>query len=310
MPREASEIWPNRLVVPSLVLALLASFGLSSPALADRLDAIRTAGKLVLGYLPDSRPFSYKDDAGAPAGFSATLCQKVAEEVKTELNLPSLAVEWSPVTTDNRITALQQGTVDLLCGADAVTLSARKDVSFSIPIFASGVGAILRSDSPVELRDVLEGRPATGPFWRASPARILQKKTFAVVKGTTSEAWVAERLQTFQLDASVIPVEDYAAGIKAVTDGKADASFGDRAIIVEAAGAGLASGDLVALNRLFTREPIALSMTRDNDNLRLVVDRGLSHFYRSPDFRTLYLKTFGEPTSGAMLFYQVSALPD
>ncbi len=151
MPREASEIRPNRLAVPSLVLAMLASFGLSSPALADRLDTIRTAGKLVLGYQPDSRPFSYKDDAGAPAGFSVTLCQKVAEEIKTGLNLPSLAVEWSPVTADNRTTAVQQGTVDLLCGADPVTLSGRKKVSFSIPIFASGVGAILRSDSSVEL---------------------------------------------------------------------------------------------------------------------------------------------------------------
>jgi hypothetical protein len=79
---------------------------------------------------------------------------------------------------------------------------------------------------------------------------------------------------------------------------------------VEAAGAGLVAGDLVSADRLFTREPIALSMARDNDNLRLVVDRSLSRFYRSPEFHTLYLKTFGEPTTGALLFYQVSALPD
>jgi hypothetical protein len=52
-----------------------------------------------------------------------------------------------------------------------------------------------------------------------------------------------------------------------------------------------------ALNRLFTREPISLSMTRDNDNLRLVVDRSLSRFYRPPDFRTLYLQTFGRDDS-------------
>lgn len=301
---------PSRRAVPLLTLALLAPLGLSSPAVADRLDAIRTAGKLVLGYRPDARPFSYKDDAGAPAGFSVTLCRKVAEEIKTELKLLGLAVEWSPVPVDNRTPALQQGKIDLLCGPDAVTLSRREDVSFSIPIFASGVGAIVRSDSPAALREVLEGKPATGPVWRGSPARILQKKIFAVVKGTTSEAWIAERLQAFQLDASVTPVENYAAGIKAVTKGQADVFFGDRAIIMEAGGPGLASGELVPVDRLYTREPIALSMARDNDNLRLVVDRGLSRFYRSPDFHTLYLKTFGEPTSGAMLFYQVSALPD
>ena len=191
MPRKSFEA-PSRRAVPCLVLALLAPFSLSSPAVADRLAPIRNAGKVVLGYQPDSQPFSYKDRAGSPAGFSVELCQKIAEELKTELNLPNLAVEWSPITADNRTAALQQGTVDLFCGPDAVTLSRRKDVSFSIPIFASGVGAILRSDSPIELRDVLEGRPC---IWRASPTRILQKKTFAVVKGTTSEAWATERFR-------------------------------------------------------------------------------------------------------------------
>ena len=308
MRRKLSEV--RRGVASFLVLALLAPFGLSSPAVADRLDTIRTAGKLVLGYQPDARPFSYKDDAGAPAGFSVTLCQKVVEKIKTDLNLPSLTVEWSPVPVDNRTSALQRGNIDLLCGPDTVTLSRRKQVSFSIPIFVSGVGAILRSDAPAGLREVLEGKPATGPVWRGSPARILQKKTFAVVKGTTSEAWLGERLQTFQIDASVIPVDNYATGIKALTDGQADVFFGDRAIIMEAAGPGLASGELVPVDRLYTRELIALSMARDNDSLRLIVDRGLSRFYRSPDFSTLYLKTFGEPTSNAMLFYQVSALPD
>jgi polar amino acid transport system substrate-binding protein len=310
MLREMSEISPSSPVVPLLVLALLAPSGLSSPAAADRLDTIRSTAKLTLGYRLDSRPFSYKDATDAPAGFSVVLCQKVAEEIKTELNLPSLTVEWSPVPVDNSSLALQQGKIDLLCGPDTVTLSRRQEVSFSIPIFASGVGAIMRSDSPTGLRDVLEGKPATGPLWRGSPARILQKKTFTLVKGTTSEAWMAERLQAFQLDASVIPVESYAAGINAIIEGQADVFFGDRAVIMEAAGPGVASGELVPLNRLYTREPIALSMARDNDSLRLIVDRGLSHFYRSPDFRTLYLRTFGEPTASAMLFYQVSTLPD
>lgn len=310
MPREFPEIRPNGRAAPSLALALLASLGVSSQAAADRLDTIRTAGKLAIGYLPASRPFSYRSDTGAAAGFSVALCQKVAEEIKAELNLPSLSVEWSAVPIDDRTQALQQGQVDLLCGSDMVTLSLRKEVSFSIPIFASGIGAILRSDAPSELRNVLDGQPATGPVWRASPARILHKKTFAVVRGTATEAWMAERLRTFQLDVSVISVDSYVAGVNATIEGQADVFFGDQAIIMEAAGQDIASGNLVALDRLFTREPIALSMARDNDGLRLIVDRSLSRFYRTPDFRTLYLKTFGEPTAAAMLFYQVSSLPE
>ena len=46
------------------------------------------AGKLTLGYRADARPFSYRDEAGKPAGYSVALCQKIAEQVKTELGLP------------------------------------------------------------------------------------------------------------------------------------------------------------------------------------------------------------------------------
>ena len=47
--------------------------------------------------------------------------------------------------------------------------------------------------------------PASGPIWRASPARVLEDKTFSVVTGTTGETWLAGRLNDFQLTANVDP---------------------------------------------------------------------------------------------------------
>jgi polar amino acid transport system substrate-binding protein len=292
-------------------LAATLSVVTAAPVLAGvTLDRVREAGKLTLGYRDDARPFSFKDESGAPAGFSIALCKKIAEDIKAELGLSELNVEWAPVTLEDRFDAVQQGRVDLLCGADTATLARRSDVSFSVPIYPSGIGAIVRADAAAALQAVLEGRPVTGPIWRGYPARILEEKTFAVVTGTTSETWLAERMAKFQLSATVLPVENYAAGVAAVTEGNADVFFGDRAIMMDAAAENVASGNLVALDRTFTNEPIALALARDNDDLRLVVDRTLSRLYASPEFRDLYATSFGEPGAGILLFYGVSALPE
>ena len=230
--------------------------------------------------------------------------------MKAELALPALTVEWVPVTLEDRFQAVQQGKVDLLCGADTATLTRRKDVSFSIPIFPSGIGAILRADAPVQLRDVLAGRPSSGPIWRGSPARILEKKTFSVVTGTTSASWLADQFDKFQIDATVAPVDSYQAGIQRVLDRSSDVFFGDRPILYDAAEASSSAADLVVLDRLFTYEPLALALARDDEDFRLVVDRSLSRLFKSGGFKDVYVKWFGEPDDSAAIFFGLSALPE
>jgi polar amino acid transport system substrate-binding protein len=240
-----------------------------------------------------------------------TLCQKIADQVKAELGLPTLSVEWVPVTVPDRLSDVQQGKIDLLCGAASATLTRMKEVSFSIPIFPGGIGALLRADSPSRLRDLLTGAPPLShPVWRGSPAlTFLEKKTFAVVKGSTSEPWLAGRLKQFEIDASVVVIENYDAGVQRVLDRKADVLFGDRAILLQAAKRN-ASEDLFVLDRLFTYEPIALGFARGDEDLRLLVDRTLSRTYRSKELGPLYSKWFGSLEEGEATFFQQSALPE
>ena len=165
------------LVIVSLAAAVL-QVAWTATASAATLDRVRQTGKLTLGYRTDARPFSYKDESGNPDGYAVSLCKNVAEKMKSDLGLPDLAVEWVPVTGEDQFKAVQESKVDLLCGA-ADTLASRKDVDFSIPIFPGGIGALLRADAPVGLKEVLSGptrrrcaasiRPAT--LW-ASVARL------------------------------------------------------------------------------------------------------------------------------------------
>jgi putrescine:ornithine antiporter len=295
-------------IAASLIVALMLLMP-AMPAEAATLEQVKTSGKLLLGYRTDARPFSY-DEGGKAAGYSVALCEKIAEDVKTELSLPSLTVEWVPVTLADRFQALQDGKIDILCGADTATLERRKEVSFSIPIFPSGIGAILRWDAPAALRDVLAGTPLSDPIWRGSPARILAKKTFSVVKGTTGEKWLAERKQTLQIDANAITAESYEAGIQQVLDRSADVFFADRPILLEAVAGGPSASELVLLDRTFTHEPLALTIERGDEDLRLIVDKTLSRMFRSPEFRDFYAKWFGQPDESTLNFYLQNALPE
>jgi putrescine:ornithine antiporter len=290
---------------------LLAVFPEPAQAAGGALARVKETGKINLGYRSDARPFAYRDESGTPAGYSVALCTRVADAVKTDLALPSLAVTWVAVALDDRFRAVQESKVDLLCEADTETLPRRKDVSFSQPIYPGGIGALLRSDSSFRLREVLtKGRQAGGLFWRAAPADLLEQQTFSVVTGTTGARWLTQRAATLQIDAKVVPVESYDAGVTRVLDRGTNVLFGDRAMLLDAAKRNARARDLIVLDRHFTFENIALVLARDDDDFRLVVDRTLSRLFRSDEFTDVYGKWFGPPGDFARQFFQWSALPE
>ncbi len=308
--RYGCRLWTPGVAVALLLALTVLPFVQAGSASGATLDRVRQTSNLTLGYRTDAQPFSYREASGTPAGYSIALCLKIVDEVKAELKLSSLAVEWVPVTLADRFKDVQQDKVDLLCGADSATLTRMQEIAFSIPIFPSGIGAMLRADAPRLLRQVLEGPPPSHPIWRGSPARtLLEKRIFSVLAGTTSEGWLAGRLKEFQLDATVAPVANYEAGIQRVLNRGSDVFFADRPILLDTARRN-ASEDLIVLDRLFTYEPIALGFKRGDEDFRLVVDRALSRLFRSEGFRYLYGKWFGMPDESATTFFRLTALPD
>jgi polar amino acid transport system substrate-binding protein len=170
------------------------------PAAAATLDRIRDSGSIKLGYLADARPFPSGTRQGRPMVYAVDLCQQVADQVKKGLALPNLRVEWVPVTTDDRLSDVQQGNIDLLCAPTNATLTRRQDLSFSIPIFAGGNRAVLRADAPTVLLDALSASKGARAVWRGTPAAQGPEGTsFAVVAGTTSEAWLKSRRRALQV---------------------------------------------------------------------------------------------------------------
>ncbi len=302
----------NLVRIAGLAVGLSAlSLAGATASLGATLDRIRDAGKITLGYEVDAKPFSFTDESGKPAGYSVALCEKVVEQVKSEVGKADLPVEWVPVKLEDRLRTMQEKKVDILCGADSVTLARRTAVGFSLPTFLSGIGALVRSDAPNSLRMILTyGRPPSQPIWRGQPARtVLGERTFAVVKGTRSEKWLEERLNTFQLAAKVLTVDSHEAGVRSVADRNADVFFGDLPILLAAALTNKSSDDLSVIDRQFTSEPLALSLERGDEDFRLTVDRALSEFYPTKEFGELASKWFGVFAPSVEKFAKETALP-
>jgi polar amino acid transport system substrate-binding protein len=292
-----------------ITLALTGAIaGTALPATAGTLDRIRDSGHLKLGYLVDLRPFSYRSETGEPEGYGIDLCRQVAAEVKKQV--PSLAVDWVPVTADRRIGEVELGSIDLLCSPMSVTLARRKDVAFSIPVIAGGNRAVMRADSAAVLRDALAESRTLRPVWRGSPAaKVLKGATFGAVTGTTTIDWLEERRAAFQVDAKIVPVADYRTGLQQLRERKIDVLFGERTLVLGAMD-DAARKDLVVLDRLFTHESGALALSRNDDDFRLLVDGALSRFYGSGEFRALYGKWFGAFDESSRAYFVGLAIPE
>jgi ABC-type amino acid transport substrate-binding protein len=288
--------------------AVLGCVMASNALAAGTLDKLRESGKFVIGYVSDGSTPRPTDQAGKAASYAIAICTKVADAAKQELKLPALAVEFVQVSTQERFSAVAQNKIDLLCGA-VPTLERRAEVSFSIPIGFAGVNAVVRSDAPVRLVQVLTGQEPPAPvIWRGTNAP--ERRALAVVSGSIVENALVERLAERRIAIDVVSVKDTAEGIQAVADRRADAFFDARLLLVDAVARSPAKSDLVVLDRLFRRELFALAVRRNDDDFRLAVDRALSKLYRSPELPTIYRSYLKEPDRETLEFFQLMALPD
>ncbi len=275
-------------------------------AQADTLGDAAQSGKLTLGFVTDEAPFSEKSGAGQPHGYSIDLCQKVVESVKGRAGLGQVTADYRPVSLQQGLQAVADGELDLLCGAATDTLSRRERVSFSIPIFNGGIGALISKRADPTLVRILKGEaPRTGPTWRASINRGLANHTYAVHSGTVTRAWLMKQISQRGVIVDVVEVDTHAEGIKLILEGKADAYFGDRVIVDNLVEKEPRKSDLMLIDRYFTIEPIALVLPRNDDDFRLLVDTVLSEFYRSDEFDSVYGRYFGPPSDSSKFLFKL-----
>ncbi|MCO5099279.1 MAG: transporter substrate-binding domain-containing protein, partial [Rhodocyclaceae bacterium] len=106
----------------SFPLALALAGALSVlPSLAQALDGtlkkIKDSGTVTMGVRESSGGLSFTLGDGKFAGFHVELCQRALADIQKQLGMSKLDIKYQPVTSQNRIPLVQNGTVDIECGS-------------------------------------------------------------------------------------------------------------------------------------------------------------------------------------------------
>ena len=278
------------------LLALLALCVVPGIVAGGTLDQIKKSGEIRLGYRTDAPPLSFSDTSGQATGYSVELCKRIAAAVKDHLKLNELKTTLVPLTSEDRIDAIINNRADIECGATTITLSRAEKVDFTLMTFVTGGGFLTLANSGIDSLANLAG------------------KSVAVVTGTTSQTALQKYLQKNLIDAKVVMVADRSQGMKQLQAKKVDAFASDQVVLI---GEILTSSDPRAYSLggdLFSFEPYALVVRRNDADFRLVANRAIAQLYRSGQIEDLFNRWFGQagvqPTPVLRAMYLLQGLPE
>jgi ABC-type amino acid transport substrate-binding protein len=276
-----------------IVAGLLA--GVAGIAEAGTLEKIKDSGQIILGYRGNTPPFSYLDGDKAE-GFSIDLCRVIARSVQEQLKLEKLEIRYVPVSSENRLEAVESGRIDIECGATTRTLSRQKQVEFTHLTFVTGGTLLTTIDSGV-----------TSLF-------DLQGKSVAVTSGTTTAAALSQYLTKEMIAATVRKVPTHAEGMRLLNEGKVAAYAADQVVLAAQALREVDGDRYAMIEGTFSYEPYALVVRRGDADFLLAANTALSRLFSSGEIMTLYQRWFSDlsPTPHPVLvaLYKLQAIPE
>src|SRR5215212_6742831 len=116
--------------------AVALAFGLAATAHAeDTLKKIKDSGTVTMGVRESSGALAFTLGDGKYTGFHYDVCQKVIADIQKQLGMAKIDIKYQPVTSQNRIPLVQNGTVDIECGSTTNNVARQKDVAFAPTLY-------------------------------------------------------------------------------------------------------------------------------------------------------------------------------
>ena len=261
-------------------LATVLSTAAALPAQAQEsatLKKIKETGSITLGHRESSIPFSYYDDKQQVIGYSHELMLKVVDGIKSELKLAKIDTRLMPVTSANRITLIQNGTVDIECGSTTNNLERGKQVGFSTTIFVIGTRLLTKKDSGIKDFADLAG------------------KNVVTTAGTTSERLIRKMNEDKKLGMNIISAKDHGESFLTLETGRAVAFMMDDALLYGEMAKARKPGDWIVTGTAQSKEAYGCMVRKDDPGFKKVVDAALTKAMTTGDAEKIYNKWFMNP---------------
>ena len=257
-----------------LVAALLAAGVVQA---SGTLDKIKSSGTITLGVRESSGALGFTLGDGKYVGFHTEMAERISGDLRKKLGLSSLTVKFQPVTSQNRIPLIENGTVDLECGSTTNNAARQKQVSFAVTTYVEEVRIAVKANSGI-----------------TSIAQLSGKKV-ATTTGTTSVQLLRKHERANGVNFEEVFGKDHADSFLLLESGRADAFVMDGQILAGSIARSKNPKDFRIVGEVLNVEPIACMLRKDDPAFKTAVDDSIKGMIKSGDLAKLYDKWFMQP---------------
>ena len=264
---------------------LLRSFLLSIGILATHLtfaasptlDKIKTSGTVTMGVRESSIPMSYTTGDSRFDGYHVEICRMILGDIKDKLGLSTLRINYQPVTSQNRVPLVQNGTVDIECGTTTNNTARAKDVGFANTLYVEEVRIAVKANSGITSISQLAG------------------KKVATTTGTTSVQLLRKHEKANGVNFDEVFGKDHADSFLLLESGRADAFVMDGSILAGNIANSKNPGDYKIVGEVIAVEPIAIMIRKDDPDFKKSVDDSIKTMMKDGTLNKMWDKWFLQP---------------
>lgn len=242
----------------------------------DTLAKIKASGVVTMG-VRESSGLSYTLGDGKYTGFHYDICTKVIADIQKQLGLAKLDTKYQPVTSQNRIPLVQNGTVDLECGSTTNNAARQKDVAFAVTTYVEEIRMAVKASSGI------------------NGIKDLNGKSVATTTGTTSVQTLRKNERATGVDFKEVFGKDHADSFLLLESGRADAFVMDGSILASNIAKSKTPADFKIVGEVLSVEPIAIMIRKDDPAFKKAVDDSIKAQIKNGDLNKLWDKWFLQP---------------
>ena len=242
----------------------------------DTLAKIKSSGAVTLG-VRESSGLGYTLGNGKYVGFHTEMGERVLADIQKQLGLAKLDIKYQPVTSQNRIPLVTNGTVDMECGSTTNSQARQKDVAFAVTTYVEEVRIAVKGNSGI-----------TG-------IKDLNGKTIVTTTGTTSVQTLRKNKRADGLTFKEVMGKDHADSFLMLETGRADAFIMDGSILAANISKSKAPADYKIVGETLSVEPIACMLRKDDPAFKKAVDDSIKRQIADGSLAKLYDKWFMQP---------------
>lgn len=241
------------------------------------LDKIKSSGAVTMGVRESSIPMSYTTGDSRFDGFHVEVCRMILNDIKDKLGMSTLRINYQPVTAQNRMPLVQNGTVDIECGTTTNNTARQRDVSFANTLYVEEVRIAVKANSGINSISQLAG------------------KKVATTTGTTSVQILRKHEKATGVNFDEVFGKDHADSFLLLESGRADAFVMDGSILAGNIANSRNPKDFKIVGEVLSTEPIAIMVRKDDPQFKADVNAAIAKIVANGSLPRLWDKWFLKP---------------